>query len=772
MASNTIGGKPMLLSGRTVRSLLLLCLAIVVFYSPILFSSQFSLLTGFDPAAMDYPWYNYLASSLKQGHVPLWDPNIQGGRSFVGESATGGFSPLRWAAVLLLSKNGTFSPRSMHIVYVFLHALAAALMFALVRALGLSRFAALFAGLCFSVAGFTGDIVWFDMVESAVWLPLIFLFQLKALQENEPLRRVSYALCAALGIGMTALAGRMHIVILDALFVIAAAVFFAVSIAKDPGESVRCRNRWLSTGLVLAVIGIASFAAAAVQLIPSMEYAREVNRWIGAPMAVPATSKIPYAYLGSGYSPRALFAFLFPFIDVGSGELTPYFGILPFCLALIGAWKSWGNRWARFLTGVAVVSFFYSLGSLSFLHRLAYFFVPYLWFAREPSRFIYLTHFAGVILAGFGADTIFSKAGRHESLVGLMKVLRWCVICSASVVGVLTLLRRPEANDWIVLSLLFLIGDYLLLAAIDRGYRTAGASFLLVALTLCEKGAFNTWNVENVIEVSAHGVNHLERLMSVRPTVSFLKTQPGLFRVHVDADHPPNIGDVYQVQATAGGMSATALKSSDELVNRCGRLDLLNVRYLLRESNAPGQAVYEAGGWKVVEYPAGYPRAWLVHGAVVQPSEEKIFQHVCNRDFDLRQIAILDSPLETGLDGSSAGRDEQAAVRSYEANRMEVETRAERRSLLVLSEMYYPGWIAEVNGAPAGIHKVDGALRGIVVPAGTSRVVLRYAPRTVALGAALTLLAFIGTLLVATATWAKTNTDRHQAAMHEGSQLE
>jgi hypothetical protein len=755
-------------SRQTGKFLLLLCLAVVVFYVPILIGDQFSILTGFDAATMDYSWYNYTASSLKQGRVPLWDPYTQGGRSFVGESATGGFSPLRLTWIWVLSKDGVLSPKSMQVVYVLLHALAAVLMFALARTLGLSPFGSLLSGLTFTLAGFTGRAGWFDMLESTVWLPLIFLFQIKALQANDNRLRFSFALYAAAALGMVALGGRVHILIMDALLVIAAAVFFAIRMARDPVDSARRGNRWLSSGLLVAIIGIAGFAAAAVQLLPSMEYAPEANRWIRPDMSVPAASRIPYAYLRDGFSPRALVGFLFPFIDVGTADgFSPYFGILPFFLSLIGVRNNWRNGWVRFLAGAATVSFFYSLGWLSFLHRLAYFLVPFLWIERQASRFIYLTHFAGVILAGFGADTLLSRAGQNLSPAGFMKILRWCVIGITAVVVTLVLLRRPEANDWIALSFLFLVAGYLLLAAIDRGYRTPGASFLLVAITLCDVGAYD-WDILNVTEVRATGIDHLERLMSVRPVVSFLKSQQGLFRVHVEAKDQPNIGDAYQVQTT-DGVAATALKSFDRLINKCGRLDLLNVRYLLRESKAPGEPVYEAGGWKLVENPSGYSRAWLVHDAVVQPSEEEIFRRVCARDFDPRQTALLDAPLETPLEAGSTGNSGQVAVRSYEADRMELETQSEVRGLLVLSEMYYPGWRAEVNGAAAEIHKVDGALRGIVVPAGVSRVVLRYAPRSIAAGAALSLLTFIGTLLLAVFNWAKSRTARHRQATGEDS---
>jgi hypothetical protein len=97
---------------------------------------------------------------------------------------------------------------------------------------------------------------------------------------------------------------------------------------------------------------------------------------------------------------------------------------------------------------------------------------------------------------------------------------------------------------------------------------------------------------------------------------------------------------------------------------------------------------------------------------------------------------------------------EQAVISSYDPHGIELKVQAAARALLVLSEMYYPGWEAEVDGSPATIHKVDGALRGILVPAGNSRIVLRYAPRSFAAGTALSLLTSVDALVFgATALW-------------------
>jgi len=103
----------------------------------------------------------------------------------------------------------------------------------------------------------TGRAGWFDMVESAVWLPLIFLFQLKgASGERPPPTALLRRFYAALGMGMTALAGRVHILFMDALLVIAAASFLPYPnqrIQGIPPDSRRdgCRRVWLwrSSGL-------------------------------------------------------------------------------------------------------------------------------------------------------------------------------------------------------------------------------------------------------------------------------------------------------------------------------------------------------------------------------------------------------------------------------------------------------------------------------------------------------------------------------------------
>jgi uncharacterized membrane protein YfhO len=90
---------------------------------------------------------------------------------------------------------------------------------------------------------------------------------------------------------------------------------------------------------------------------------------------------------------------------------------------------------------------------------------------------------------------------------------------------------------------------------------------------------------------------------------------------------------------------------------------------------------------------------------------------------------------------------EHPRFRTYEPDRIVVEVTAQSTGLLVLSEMHYPGWRATLNGESTEIYRVNGGLRGIVVPRGESSITLEYAPFSVYAGGAITLLTFLSVLL-------------------------
>jgi len=68
---------------------------------------------------------------------------------------------------------------------------------------------------------------------------------------------------------------------------------------------------------------------------------------------------------------------------------------------------------------------------------------------------------------------------------------------------------------------------------------------------------------------------------------------------------------------------------------------------------------------------------------------------------------------------------------AYEANRLAYTVRSQKGGVVVLSEIYYPGWTCTVDGEPTDIARVNYVLRAIKVPAGVHEVVMSFDPQTV-----------------------------------------
>jgi hypothetical protein len=689
----------------TRKCLCWLSLAIVAFYWQIVFTSQFSMLTVGETVNQAYSWFHFWAESVRHGSVPLWDPYTFGGHSFIGEMQTAAFYPLHLVFALFPANgNGLLSARLYHLYFVFTHLLAAYFMFALIREMGLQRFPALIAGLCYSLGGFVGAAPWPHLLDSAVWLPLQFLLTLRALQAPWIRQSLAYAGLAGLTLGLSILAGGLHIVMMQVIVVVSAAAYYAS----------RNRSGWWRSAGVAAVLTITGLAAGAVQLLPSAEYSARAIRFISG-TSLPATQKIPIAYLVDSILPRTLAGYVFSWNfqgKLGPGEvLSPYLGVFPLLLAGVGFWKCRDHLWVRYAAGLAVAAFLFSLGAASLLYGLIYSLVPLLWMAREASRFLYMAHFGLVILAAYGAQTLFGATDAALSWTRLRRVLLSLAIAAALVLASPLVFAKLELKSWTEWSLLFIILIYPVFRYVAGGGKGALGRFLVVAFVVFDLHSFSAIAF-NKLEAARTGGDQLERLIGMRGAADFLKAQPGPFRVQVIAPPELNIGDSWGIETLNGG-AVTLASNFMEVTGKGDGADLLNVRYFLKPASAAeANPVYADANWKIYANPSARPRAWI-EGA-------------------------------TGL----------AGVEEHSARHITVKVTAASGGTLVLSELYYPGWEARVNGVPRRIDEVHGGLRGIPISRGESVVTMDYTPLSVTLGAILTVLTFAFTLFAA-AVWGR-----------------
>ena len=86
------------------------------------------------------------------------------------------------------------------------------------------------------------------------------------------------------------------------------------------------------------------------------------------------------------------------------------------------------------------------------------------------------------------------------------------------------------------------------------------------------------------------------------------------------------------------------------------------------------------------------------------------------------------------LSGRPPGPTESVKVTYPSPDRAELEASLESPGLVILADVYYPGWELTIDGKPAPIYAVNGLMRGAAVPAGTHRLVYSYAPRSFLVG--------------------------------------
>ena len=176
-------------------------------------------------------------------------------------------------------------------------------------------------------------------------------------------------------------------------------------------------------------------------------------------------------------------------------------------------------------------------------------------------------------------------------------------------------------------------------------------------------------------------------------------------------------------------------------------LDLLNTRFLIVPADAPTRpeydslpatmtTVYSDDDVRIVENPEVLPRAWLVHEAR-QVAAGEALALLADGTVDPLQVALLEStppPMESAFDANI----EAVKITDVGPDRLGLEVTADSAALLMLSEVWDPGWSATVDGTPAPVLLADHVLRAVPIPPGSHTVALRYTPPLLPLGLAIT----------------------------------
>jgi len=498
-----------------------------------------------------------------------------------------------------------------------------------------------------------------------------------------------------------------------------------------------------------------AFGYSALQLFPSLEYSHLAYRWTGDPRPVLVSSQVPYSIAGSQWAlpPEGLLLTIFPYIS--TVENHPYFGILPLFLCLLSLPQIRKSRVVQLAWLMALFFLVLAMGQYSPLHGVFYALVPGFDKAREASRSLLVTHGALSLLAGFGCQACFRPLQKKERVVTLrllqvligFSLFITLVVFSGYFYRVQVLFQRTDYSPLFVSCLLLLMSSAVVLCRFYSlsSRRSLKAAVFLVLLFDCH------YVMNNHIKLKSEFNNKTnyepKQFYSEDDLIRFLKAQQGEFRVQFRDSYPPNIGEVYKLE-TINGYGATTLKHfrdfvSAETLPGDQIADLLNVRYIVSDQDLPLPEVFATTKAKVYENVDCLPRAWLASRITSKPDAASILARLLEVGFNPREEALVEehqglAEKSNGLSHltpslpSNSGADRLAAYPPrYERispNRFIVEVETRESSFLVISQTWYPGWNATVNGQSKEVIAVNGFLMGVPLSSGTSKVEFIYRP--------------------------------------------
>jgi hypothetical protein len=700
-----------------------LALLVIGFFWKLALSDEFLWVDSPDLAYQVLPWFQFQATEWHAGRFPLWDPYVAFGQPLLGQGQPGAAYPLNWLLFLLPLRDGWLRLSFVDWYFVGCHILAAWLAYWLCRDRSLGRWAAVGGGLAFSLSGWLGTVTWPQMLNGAIWAPAVFLFLFRI---NEGRRPIASSLLAGFFLGLSWLSGHHQAPIFLSLASVLLLVCFLIRNSRTRFKTLVC------SFIVLISLGLTS----GLQTLPAIEYGRLAVRWAGMPEPTRWGEKLPYmVHQNNSLTPISLLGIAIPGVPQ---HVNPFVGVTILTLAIVGVIGWWKEAWARLLVLVSALGFLTALGTYSPLHGLLYALVPLVEKARSPGTSIFIFNFGIAILSACGIEYLLNSGAGLARRAGGILLKLGAVLFG---VGLAAHLFQKDAlvqNEWITVLAALSTGCLLTAygrQAIGRAGLLAGlASVVLTELTV---GGLIAGLPSRHEPGRLHAVDALEAAPDL---VAFLKKQPGLFRLNIsDKDLPPfNFGDWHGIETTTHYLASIPANVYDSAPHELVMQQLAGARYYLAKSpQRPEQRLLfeDPGGLKLFENPDVFPRAWSVHNTFVAHNRLEVMGFILNKKDQLASTApILDSrlPLE------QCATSDQVRVVEHHPGRTVLDVELGCRGLVVLSDVYFPGWFASVDRRRTPIHEAYGFMRAVVVEAGRHHIDMVYRPRSVYAGGAMT----------------------------------
>lgn len=728
-----------------------------------------------------YPFFRFLAESLSRGEIPVWNPYHFGGHPSAADPQSLLFTPSMVLFALLAPK----ASMMLFDAVIFGHLFAGGIgVLGLFRRRGWHPAGAVLAAMVFMLGGAAASrLQHTGIIISYSFFPLALLCLEVALGRRSYFYTGLFALFATLMV-----LGRDQVAFLFAFALVGA---FGWHVARDerPGAFFRSRLPLMVTAAVLIVAallvpslltmqflaasnrpGIPYGVAAAGSLHPANFATFLVGNIFGS-------TDWTYNYFGPGYEATELA----DFTDRTINYL--FIGTLPMVLLLwhgLAGGRILGRN-IRYVLLAGLIAALYAVGRYTPVFGLLFDYVPGFSLYRRPADATFLLNVAFAIASGYLLHRYVAEGfprpfrGLHPALASGLAVLAAGLV----IVTICSALSFADAKNQFPASLRTLawaaaiaLGVVAVLLLADRGgpRRRAMAAIALVAFAggeLIHRNAASSLNAESAARYAVYD----GLAPSDRRGLEILAAE--IRKAHQRGAYPRveilGLGGPWQNAAMVLGLENTLGYNPLRIADyaravgpgenagdpnlrhfpgtfrgyRCNLAGLLSLEYLVLDrplNKLPRHVprpratlIYSGDNMYVYQLGEPAPRAYLA--MQVKPVDrETVLEESAVPDFNRSREALIDyrqmaelSEIYT-LRDSETLPDSSVQIRSHGGSRVVLEVDSDRAGVLVLHDLYYPGWQVRVDGDPKTLLRANILFRGVEVPAGRHLVEFEYKP--------------------------------------------
>ena len=732
--------------------------------------------TGWDQLRIYFPFYKITLAAFKNFQLPLWNPYAFSGHPHMADFQSGVFYPLNVFGLML----GQIE--FWHLLRILPSILASFFTFLYLRSLKLANLPAIFGAIIFGFSPFI--LTWGEEVvlspHSIIWMPLI-LFAIERFLESK--KKIFLAIIS-LSTAFSFFGGYMQTTIYMFLFIFAYLVFrFWQGTA---GANVKHPWGGLALHLRILVSFVLGAGIAAIQLLPSAELYFNAARSQIALRDQLFNFLLPIETLITYFAPdffgHPATGNFFRLGDAQYYEGILFAGIPTLIFAGYMVFRKNTGGLVKFLAIAFAVSLLttFNLPTSRFFLSLP---IPFL-STSIPNRVLFMPVFVLAVLAAGGFDkwlvsgdrrilrVIFSILAFYAALVLLLLIFKvfglpyfdHAKFTSAG--NIMVSLRN------LVIPLgVFALSGFLIILGTLRGKLKQKMAILIIAVSLVHVFYFSQ---------KYFSFSDRRYVFPQSAALSFIKDNQGIYRSW-------SVGDVYLENNFASqyglfwpegydslnnrsyGEFTYAMQGNDigdfvfradaglgrdkvsELLENQSRrrlVDMAGVKYVIGTSDEEQvlsqnnfKKVFRQDRVAVYENLQVMPRIFLASNYEGPPQikdeglmtkdeiqrmakerRKLIPQKLLRDDFDFRNVLILEKPSPI----SPQFGDGSVEIEKYEPTDVIVKTQSAEPKLLFLSDNYYPGWKAKVDGDEVPILRANYTFRAVPLGPGAHEVRFYY----------------------------------------------